>query len=376
MAAFKYPFKYPFKYSAVLALLLTIILMPLRLQAQNASGVPDVLDMPAMETRHAQQSLQLGISRAGKRLVSVGMRGIVLLSDDEGRNWRQARHVPVSTTLTDVEFVSAEQGWAVGHSGVLLFSGDGGENWELRLDGNQAAQIILEGAREYLASGAEGAERAVRNAEFLVDDGPDKPFLSVSFIDQYRGYLVGAYGLVLETRDGGKSWQSLVERIPNSRGNHLYQTLISGEQMLIVGEQGAVFRSEDSGENFEKLSVPYPGTFFGALGIDDDGLLVFGLQGNVWRSMDGGVSWHQVDVGEPITVTAGLRLRDGSLLLADESGRLLRSNNNGASFSELQMQSGTGATALSEAGNSGLVVASMRGVRRLENNMTEVGESQ
>ncbi|MCK9506152.1 MAG: YCF48-related protein [Porticoccaceae bacterium] len=181
-------FKHPFKHSRLAVLLLTASLMPLQLLAQNTAGVPDVLDMPAMETRQAQNSLQLGISRAGERLVSVGVRGIVLLSDDEGRSWRQARHVPVSVTLADVEFVSPEHGWAIGHSGVLLFSSDGGETWERRMDGSQAAEIVLQAAREQLAMGVEGAQRAVRNAEFLVEDGPDKPFLNIAFADQQSGY--------------------------------------------------------------------------------------------------------------------------------------------------------------------------------------------
>lgn len=369
-------FKYPFKHSGLTAILFAASLMPLQLPAQNTSGVPDVLDMPAVETRQAQNSLQLGISRAGERLVSVGVRGIVLLSDDGGRSWRQASHVPVSVTLTDVEFVSAEQGWAIGHSGVLLFSADAGETWERRMDGSQAAQIVLEGARQQLALGAEGAERAVRSAEFLVEDGPDKPFLDVAFADEQHGYLIGAYGLALETRDGGKSWQSLVDSIPNARGNHLYQVLLRGQQLLIVGEQGVVFRSGDRGESFEKLSVPYPGTFFGALGLEDNGLLIYGLQGNVWRSPDGGDSWQQVDIEQPVTFAAGLRLRDGSLLLADESGQLLRSDDNGVSFFELPVGSGAGATGLLETLSGAIVVASMRGVRWLDSNVLIAGGGQ
>ena len=366
----------PLLHRGLAALLLAAGLMSLPAHAGSASAVPDVLDMPALATHRAQQSLQLGISRAGQRLVSVGARGLVLLSDDDGATWRQASHVPVSVTLTDVDFVSAEQGWAVGHSGVVLSSADGGETWVRRMDGNQAAQLVLEGARQQLAQGAEGAERAVRNAEFLVADGPDKPFLDVTFADEQHGYVVGAYGLALATRDGGQTWQSLVERIPNARGNHLYQLLVDDEQILIVGEQGAVFRSVDGGASFATVAVPYSGTFFGALRLDRNGWLVFGLQGNVWRSRDDGATWQQTDVGEPVTVAAGLRLQDGSLILADESGRLLHSNTNGARFTELPVQSGAGATALSEAGNRGLIVASMRGVRRVDNHLPATGARQ
>lgn len=369
-------FKYPFKHAGLTAILLAVSLLSPQLLAQSPSEVADVLDMPAMEVRNAAQSLQLGISRADRRLVSVGVRGLVLLSDDDGRSWRQARHVPVSVTLTAVEMVSAERGWAVGHSGVVLFSADGGETWERRMDGNDVAQVVLEGARQLLASGAEGGERALRNAEYMVADGPDKPILDVAFADERRGYLVGAYGLALETRDGGASWQSLVERLPNPRGNHFYQIQIRGQQVLIVGEQGVVLRSTDAGETFTQVSVPYSGTFFGALDLEGAGLLVYGLQGNAWRSMDEGVSWQRVDTGQAVSLAAGLRQRDGTVLLADESGRLLRSTNNARSFVDMDAQTGAGATGLSEAADGGLIVSSMRGMQRLEHDVIGAGARQ
>lgn len=367
-----------FRYSlpSVIALCIAAMLLPTPGLADDRLVVADVLETPARQSRHAQQSLQLAVAQAGQRLVAVGERGIVQLSDDQGRSWRQASHVPVSVTLTDVEFVSAEQGWAVGHSGVLLGSTDGGENWSLLMDGNQAAQIVLQGAQQQLAMGAEGAERAVRSAEYLVADGPDKPFLDVAFASPSRGYLIGAYGLALETRDGGQSWQSLVERIPNPRGNHLYQMQIRGQEVVIAGEQGVLFRSQDGGQSFSQLSVPYAGTFFGALGLQGDGLLVYGLQGNVWRSADGGSSWQQVDVGQGASLAAGLRLSDGTLLLADESGRLLHGRQDASRFSALAVQSPASVTDLLQTADGALILAGVRGMQRIEQHELDAGVSQ
>lgn len=365
-----------FRYSlpSIIALC-AAMLLPAPGLAEERLVVADVLETPATQSRHAQRSLQLAVTQAGQRLVAVGERGIVQLSDDEGRSWRQASHVPVSVTLTDVEFVSAERGWAVGHSGVLLSSTDGGENWSLVMDGNQAAQIVLQGAQQQLANGAEGAERAVRSAEYLVADGPDKPFLDVTFASPSRGYLIGAYGLALETRDGGQSWQSLVERIPNPRGNHLYQMQIRGQEIVIAGEQGVLFRSLDGGQSFSQLSAPYAGTFFGVLGLQGDGLLVYGLQGNAWRSTDGGGSWQQVDVGQSASLAAGLRLSDGTLLLADESGRLLHGRQDASRFAALAVQSPASITDLLQTADGALVLAGVRGMQRIEQHELDAGVS-
>lgn len=341
--------------------------------AENKQSVPDLLDLPALESRRAQQSLQLAVGRAGERLVAVGERGIVQLSDDGGHTWRQAKHVPVSVALTDVHFVSASHVWAVGHSGVVLHSADGGETWLRQLDGNQAAQIILKDARQRVASGGAGADNAVRSAEYLVKDGPDKPFLDVTFQSENHGYVVGAYGLALETRDGGKSWQSLVSNIPNPRGKHLYQVQIKDQQLLICGEQGALFRSMDGGSSFVEMTTPYSGTFFGALNLDGQGLLAFGLRGNAWRSLDDGASWQKAEVGQPVTLSAGLRLHDGSVLLADESGRLLRSTDNAQSFTTLPVQPGTGITGIVESADGALILSSAHGMARIEPDAIDLG---
>lgn len=333
--------------------------------AESGQALPDLLALPAQADVRAQRSLQLAVTRAGERLVSVGVRGVVLLSDDEGRQWRQARAVPTSVALTDVSFGSAREGWVVGHSGVVLFSDDGGETWQRQLDGRQAAEIVLEEALARQAAGDPAAARAVRDAQRMVEEGPDKPFLSVRFEGQ-RGIVVGAYGLALATDDGGRNWRSLVGRIPNPRGKHLYQVRVDGREILIAGEQGALFRSQDGGESFIELKTPYGGTFFGVIGIDSDRLLAFGLRGNVWRSTDGGAKWQRIDVGQEVTLTAGQRLADGSIVLIDESGRVLRSRDSGASFAVLPAGAATGLTALVEARDGALILSGARGVARVE----------
>ena len=334
--------------------------------AAVGSTVPDLLDLPARESVRAQHSLQLAVTRAGDRLVAVGERGAVLLSDDAGRSWRQAKSVPVSVALTDVYFASATHGWAVGHSGVVLHSADGGETWQRQLDGGQAAQAILDDAHRRAEAGEEGAAAAVRSAEYLVNDGPDKPFLGVRFADELHGYVVGAYGLVLQTSDGGHSWQSLVGRVPNPRGKHLYQVQLNGSEVLIAGEQGALFRSTDGGAHFVEIATPYSGTFFGALGVDGNTLLAFGLRGNAWRSADGGASWQRIELGQPVTLSAGRCLQDGSVLLADESGRLLRSTDGARSFAALAVQPGTGLTGIAQAADGALILSGARGLSRVE----------
>lgn len=323
--------------------------------------VPDLLDLPAAASTRATNALQLALARAGDRLVSVGENGIVLLSDDNGQSWRQATSVPVSVTLTDVTFADAQQGWAVGHSGAILHSGDGGETWQLELDGNGAAQKVADEAAALTAHGAPNADAATRNGQYMISDGPDKPFLAVHFADANRGWVVGAYGLALMTVDGGKTWSSITARIPNPGGRHLYRIEEVGTQLVIAGEQGALFRSRDGGATFEKIESPYEGTFFGIIGLKDGSVLAYGLKGNAWRAGADMAQWQRIDLGQPVTVTAGAHLADGSIVLGDEGGRLLRSADNGLSFTHAGTPGSAGLTGVAQAEDGALAISGTRG---------------
>jgi photosystem II stability/assembly factor-like uncharacterized protein len=294
--------------------------LPGRLAAAPAAGP---LARPASPVLRPERSVLLGLTRAGQRLVAVGERGLVLLSDDEGRSWRQAVQVPVSATLTAVQFVDARSGWAVGHYGVVLHSDDGGERWTRRLDGVAAAALVL-GAAERRVKQEPGAaaDAALADAQRLVQEGADKPFFTLRFDDARRGWVAGAYGLMLATEDGGASWASIGDRLDNPRASHLYAIDKRGEQMLVAGEQGLLLHSADGGRRFRRVATPYAGSWFTAATLIDGSWLVAGLRGNALRSADEGRRWSRLDSPAPVGITALARDAHGAPWLANQAGQV------------------------------------------------------
>ena len=140
---------------------------------------------PAEISTAASGATMLSSARAGNRIVAVGDRGIVLLSDTDGKEFRQAKSVPVRSTLTAVCFVDEKSGWAVGHWGVVLRTDDAGENWTLQRS----------------------------------DTTVDQPLFSVHFRNRDTGWAVGLWSLVVATKDGGKTW--IPVRIPPPPGGKL-----------------------------------------------------------------------------------------------------------------------------------------------------------
>lgn len=291
----------------------------------GAASTPAALTTAASVSARSQRAAMLAVTRAGDRLVVAGERGAVLLSDDGGSSWRQAR-VPVRVALTAVQFVDARRGWAVGHFGVVLRSEDGGETWTLQLDGARAAQ---------LAQAAAKTDDARSAADQLVQDGPDKPLLAVHFSDAERGFVVGAYNLALKTTDGGKSWQYVGHELPNPRRLHLYGIAVSGQQMLVAGEQGLLMASSDGGDRFRAVEAPYPGSYFGVFTAGPGTFVAYGLRGTAFRSDDAGKSWQKAEVPTAASLSAGLALSDGQLVLASQAGDLLVSADQGRHFNRL-----------------------------------------
>lgn len=345
--------------SGILVLLHSLILL---ISANVSAQEQRLLEQPAIISTMASHSVMLSVCRAGDRLVAVGERGFILLSEDNGSSWQQVAS-PVSVTLTKVRFVDSLQGWAVGHAGVVLHSGDGGLTWVKQFDGIQAAKTELQGAEQDAAADASAANTEhVEQARQLLEDGPDKPFLDLLFSDPQHGLIVGAYGLAFSTQDGGASWQSIRSRIDNPSGMHLYSLQRVGGQLFLAGEQGTLLRSSDGGRHFNSLTSPYSGTHFGmSVGLNDS-LVIFGLRGKAYRSVDLGQSWQALDTLQPVTLTASTRLEDGSVLLADESGRLLRFAARQTTASQLTVAEPVYSTGLAQAADGRVVVSSTRGM--------------
>lgn len=275
----------------------------------------------------AAKSLLLDVTLAGDRVVAVGERGHILLSDDYGLTWTQAT-VPTRATLTAVTFISPEVGWAAGHDNVILHTRDGGATWQ-----RQPAPA-----------------------------GLDTHLLDIEFLDPRHGFAVGAYGIFFETRDGGSKWELReileeemhINRLSRGPDGRLYMAL----------EWGVLMASGDDGETWEELDSPYDGSLFGILPLTARTLLTYGLRGHVFRSSDSGETWDTADTEAPVLLTHALRLASGPVVLAGQNEQFLISHDGGQRFSVWRVPV-LGASALAETPDGALIAVGLNGAWRL-----------
>ena len=327
-------------------------------------------------TVRATHAILLDIAQAGDRLVAVGEHGIILLSDNFGKTWRQVP-VPISVTLTAVQFASPKVGWAVGHAGIVLSTNDGGETWTCRLDGKTAAELVLKAAEAQDSAAApvhdnragattnpdtDNVLKPLADAQRLVADGWDKPFLALHFDNEKSGYVVGAYNLIFRTEDGGVTWQPWLSHVDNPKGAHLYAITRCGGILYIAGEQGTFLRSKDDGQHFENLATPYKGSYFAMATLPSCEIVIVGLRGNAYRSSDQGATWSKIDFRAPISFTSAGALDDHSFFLTNQAGQIFVSRDRGQTWQVLASPPLPPITGAVEFSSGGFVGVSMGGV--------------
>lgn len=309
-----------------------LVLCGVQTLAQAATpAVKSALEIRAADSRsEAAKSLMLSAAVAGKRIVAVGERATVLLSDDGGAHYRQAKRVPVSNTLTGVSFVNERLGWAVGHWGVILHTTDGGETW------------------------------AVQRS----DMSADQPLLDVHFMDDQHGVAVGLWSLILYTQDGGKTW--LKGDPPATVGERRFDLnlyhLFAGApgELFASAEKGKLLRSTDAGLSWAVIDTGYKGSLWSGILARDGALLLGGLRGTILRSDDQGKTWQNLKTDSTSSVTGLSQLPDGRIVGAALDGVSLDSKD-GRSFTVKRSPDGSAFTWVGSTADGQVVLMSRNG---------------
>lgn len=341
--------------------------------AAMARRAPPACYRPALEVRRPTQAALLAVARAGQRLVAAGEHGLIIVSDDAGLNWTQAR-VPVSVSLTSLRFADALRGWAVGNMGVVLCTLDGGQTWERVLDGAVAAELTLTAAHALLQANpavpAADATAQIEEAQRLVSEGADKPFLHIAQRADGSLLAVGAYGLAFESRDDGRNWAPRMRHLPNPEGMSYYGLAQRGSEQFLFGEQGLLLRAESPAGPFVAQDSPSTGSLFGALVLREGPLLLMGLRGKVFRSAERGAPWTTVDTPVDASLFAGVQLDDGMVVLVGAAGQLLISRSYGQHFwPPDQLATRFPFTGIAAAPDGALILVGQRGLVRVDATM-------
>lgn len=140
---------------------------------------------------------------AGEQVAIAAGYGLILRSEDGGRNWAP---LPVDGDhFRAIHFPTSSVGYIAGGSGTILKTEDGGKTWERLRNGGGIWESNI-------------------------------PFRALFFTDEETGYLAGEKGVVWKTKDGGRSW-AVLKGLPEE---DYFGVHAVGGDVWLVGRKGTI----------------------------------------------------------------------------------------------------------------------------------------
>jgi len=240
---------------------------------------------------------------------AVGRFGMILLTRDSGKTW-QEQPSGTSRALSAISFADHQHGFIAGSGGTILATNDGGVTWKAQRSGTRehllglyassSMSAYVVGAFGTLLSTSDGGatwRKQELSWDRLIplitkDSGTLEPNLNaVYFVNPETGWIVGEFGLVLKTSDGGQTWSS---QTYGSDRPQLFAVMFRDKLTgWSVGQQGTLLKTTDGGRNWIAVDIGTRRNLYG-ISIEDERGLIVG-EGIVMASQDNGAIWTRLE---------------------------------------------------------------------------------
>lgn len=247
-------------------------------------------------------------------------------------------------------FASERDGWMVGELGRIFHTVDGGQSWERQEAGTKRPFLAVScvDARTAWIAGKEGIVYGTTDGGAswtLAQTGSSRHVFALQFATRERGHGGGDFGVMIHTEDGGRSWTT--ERVSSDfklpetaldigvdPGDVNLYGLSYGDpdRVWMVGEFGMILTSGDGGRQWAQQQSPVDTTLFGVNFADARRGWAVGIDGVILQTEDGGSSWRHLPGPGQQRSLYDVYLRGSTGWIVGEAGTILKSTDGGASW--------------------------------------------
>ncbi|MBI2876932.1 MAG: hypothetical protein HYY20_08625 [Candidatus Tectomicrobia bacterium] len=208
--------------------------------------------------------------------IITGRGGLILRTEDGGRGWQAVSPAVTRHSLLSVTHADPPNVWAVGEAGSIFHSPDGGKTWE----------------DHSLKTWTDPSQLDIYGTDVILN--------RVLFTDSQNGWIVGEFGKIFHTTDGGRSWTWMANVSGVDRNwIYLYDIGFTDSQNgWIVGAGGVMLRSQDGGKHWQAVESGTDSTLYSLSlihGTEGAPLgLAVGTRGTLLRSQPVEERWGEV----------------------------------------------------------------------------------
>lgn len=232
----------------------------------------------------------------------------------------------------------------------------------------------------------------------LIKLDSDRNLNSITFLNDYKGFIVGDSGVFMQSLDGGITWLKVKSEHLNdfnsicSNDNKLYVVgsdgfigMLNGESKqikkvnsrttetlfkiyfnsintgFIIGSNGLILKTYDGGLTWQKIQSNVNTNLFSISFADSKNGIIVGWNGTILKSNDSGESWQKQNINFNSYLKDVLFVNEFLGLIVGGEGKIFRTENGGDSWKEIDAGSNSGLYKVSFDNNAEGIVLSNRG---------------
>jgi photosystem II stability/assembly factor-like uncharacterized protein len=254
-------------------------------------------------------------------------------------------------------FLNEHEGWIVGELGRVFHTADGGRTFTQMPTKTKTPLVSIAcfPDKTLFVTGQGGTIMRSRDGGATwerLTTGSERHLLSLAFASPQVGVAVGDFGTILRTEDGGATWAPIAIPPNIPLPEEIAETIDPADILLydvdfvdpehgwIVGEFGVVFTTADGGRTWSAQQSPVSTTLFAVDFVDPSNGWAAGLESVLLRTTDGGATWVPQDI--PVQKGFVLSLYDVAVVgqigwAVGDSGMLLHSTDGGATWARAEL---------------------------------------
>jgi photosystem II stability/assembly factor-like uncharacterized protein len=247
-------------------------------------------------------------------------------------------------------FPTEREGWMVGELGRIIKTTDGGKTWVRQDAGTKRPFLAMSclDARTAWIAGKEGMVYATTDGGDTwkkLETGSTRHIFSMEFPNAQRGHAVGDFGTMVHTEDGGATWEKT--RVPESVAlpesaldtgvepgdvNLYGMSFGDPDHVWVVGEFGIIMASADGGRTWQQQHTPVESTLCGVRFLDTTRGFAVGIDSTILATTDGGATWRTVTAPLQQRSFYDVALRGPTGWIVGDSGTVLKTTDAGATW--------------------------------------------